>query len=110
MVSAEEGSVWPLKVTLAVLPCVTGPLLVKVAVGATLVMVSVVAVDVMTAEPAVTRTRTLDESGPSPRPMEARVAARDGGVGAGGVVVLAVAVDVPLVGGADRLGWSSRTG
>ena len=51
MVSAVEGSAWPVKVTSAVLPRVTGPLLENVAVGATLVIVSVVALEVITAEP-----------------------------------------------------------
>jgi hypothetical protein len=36
-------------------------------------MVSVVAGEVMTAVPEVTRTRTFELSGPSPRPMAERV-------------------------------------
>ena len=87
--------------TVAVSPRATGPLLAKVAVGATLVIVRVVAFDVMTAEPAVTRRRTLDESGPSPRPIEARVPAHTVGC-TGGVVVLAVTVHVPLIGGTGQ--------
>ncbi len=56
-------------------PSPTDPLLPNVPLGATLVIVSVVAVEVASTVPSLTRTRTLAESGPSPRPMPCSVAA-----------------------------------
>ena len=111
MVSADDGSVWLVKVTLAVLPSVTGPLFEKVAVGATLVIVSVVAFEVITADAGGDPDPDAGGVGAVAEADGGQGAGRDGRVGAGRVVVLAVAVDVPLVGGADRgSGWSSRRG
>ena len=79
MESAAEGSTASEKETLASSPSTTSPEFEKRALGAVLVIVSVVAAEVVVAAASETRTRTEALSGPPPRPIAASVAADTAG-------------------------------